>query len=56
MVEKYINEHSKAEFGLKIADGDYGNPYFEFENGTSIHKLLGRKRVYSKQLFDLLLY
>ncbi len=55
LVEKYINLSSNTGFGVKTANGDYENPYFEFEKDSELHKLLGRERVYSKQLFDLLL-
>ncbi len=50
-----FNLSSNSGFGVKTANGDYENPYFEFEKDSELHKLLGRERVYSKQLFDLLL-
>ena len=43
LVEGYINEYSETGFGLKTANGDYDNPYFEFEKGSDLHKLLGRE-------------
>jgi len=55
LVENYIHLSSKTGFGVKTANGDYENPYFEFEKDSELHKLLGRERVFSKHLFDLLL-